>query len=104
MIIKIKQIIFLILLSLLCVSQVNSEIVKKIEILGNKRVSDETIKIYGEIKINQDYSPKEVNGILNNLYSTNFFKDVKISLNNGILKIVIGSSANQSRFTTSIWI
>tara|TARA_A100000164_G_C21934131_1_gene787165 strand:- start:1488 stop:3731 length:2244 start_codon:yes stop_codon:yes gene_type:complete len=89
MIIKIKQIIFLILLSLLCVSQVNSEIVKKIEILGNKRVSDETIKIYGEIKINQDYSPKEVNGILNNLYSTNFFKDVKISLNNGILKIVL---------------
>ncbi len=84
---KIKKIIFTSILSFFWITSVNSEIVKKIEISGNKRVSDETIKIYGEIKINQDYGPKEINEILNNLYLTNFFEDVKISLNNGILKI-----------------
>ena len=29
---------------------INAEIVKKIEIDGNKRISDETIKVYGDIK------------------------------------------------------
>ena len=31
-------------------SFLNAEIVKKIEINGNKRISDETIKVYGEFK------------------------------------------------------
>ena len=34
-----------------------AEIVNEIEISGNKRVSDETIKVYGEIKpIGSDFS------------------------------------------------
>ena len=32
-----------------------AEIVKKIEIIGNKRVSAETIKLYGGIDLNRDY-------------------------------------------------
>ncbi len=65
----------------------HAEIVKKVQISGNKRVSEETIKIYGDIKINQDYTEKKINQILNDLYSTNFFEDVKIELSNGILKV-----------------
>ena len=64
-----------------------SEIVKSVKINGNKRVSAETINIYGEIKINSEYSEKDINKILNNLYSTNFFEDVKINLTNGVLNI-----------------
>ena len=37
-------------------SFVNAEVVNKIDISGNKRVSEETIKIYGEIEIKKDYS------------------------------------------------
>ncbi len=65
----------------------NSEIVKEININGNKRVSNETIKLYGDIKVNQDYSDKDLNRILNNLYETEFFDDVKVSLSNNILTI-----------------
>ncbi len=64
-----------------------AEIVKKIEISGNQRVSDATIKIYGDIKINQDYSESDLNKILSNLYSTNFFENISINLSNNILKI-----------------
>ena len=64
-----------------------AETVKKIEISGNKRVSAETVKIYGEIALNKDYSEKDLNEILTNLYSTNFFEDIKINISNGILKI-----------------
>ncbi len=64
-----------------------AEVVKKINISGNTRVSDETIKIYGGIKLNKDYSEKELNKILVDLFSTNFFEDVKIELSNNVLNI-----------------
>ena len=80
---------FLILSFSLLLSVLKAEIVNEIVISGNKRVSQETVKIYGEIKINEDYKERDLNLILNNLYQTNFFEDVKISLTNGTLKIVL---------------
>jgi outer membrane protein insertion porin family len=68
-------------------SSLKAEVVKSIQILGNQRVSEETVKLYGGIKINEDYTEKKLNEILNDLYSTNFFEDVKVSLSNGILKV-----------------
>ena len=74
---KILKLITFILLTIFYVSTVNAEIVKRIEISGNKRVSDETIKIYGNININKDYSEKDLNKILTDLNSTNFLKILK---------------------------
>ena len=34
----------------------NSAIIKKIEIIGNDRVSDQTIIVYGDIKIYEDFN------------------------------------------------
>ena len=82
-----RKLLVIIILSLFYTSTAFSEVVKKIDISGNNRVSDETIKIYGDIKVNQDYSEQDLNRILNNLFSTNFFEDVKIQLNNNILTI-----------------
>ena len=66
-----------------------AEIIKKVEISGNKRVSSETIKAYGDIEINKDYLEQDLNKILTNLYSTNFFEDVKIKLSNGVLSVQV---------------
>ena len=68
---------------------VSAEIVQKIDIKGNERISPETIKVYGEIILNNDYSNLDLNNVLKNLYETNFFEDVKISLSDGILKIIV---------------
>ncbi len=68
-------------------SNLFAENVSKIEISGNKRVSDETIIIYGDIKLNKDYQENDLNVILKNLYSTDFFEDIKINLENNILYI-----------------
>ena len=60
-----------------------AEIVNEIQISGNKRVSDETVKVYGEIKPEgSDFSNSDINNILKNLYSTNFFEDVNIEIRN----------------------
>ena len=40
---------------------INAEVIKKIDISGNSRVNEETIKIYGGIEINKDYSEKGLN-------------------------------------------
>ena len=60
---------------------------KKIEINGNKRVSDETVKIYGGIELNKDYAEKDLDQILKDLYSTNFFEDINVDLRNNVLRI-----------------
>ncbi len=64
-----------------------AESVNKINISGNKRVSDETVKIYGDIDISEDISETKLDNILKNLYSTNFFKDVKVSIKDNNLFI-----------------
>ena len=64
-----------------------AEVVNKINISGNSRVSNETIKIYGDIKINENYTEQDLNRILNNLFSTNFFEDVQVELSNNTLNI-----------------
>ena len=68
---------------------VSAEVVQKLQVTGNDRISQETIKVYGDISIGKDYSQSNVNEILKNLYNTNFFEDIKISLNNGILDISV---------------
>ena len=55
-----------------------SEIINKININGNKRISDETIKLFGGIEVNKDYSDNDLNNILKELYNTDFFKKIEI--------------------------
>ena len=76
-----------IIISFLIFSFANAEVVKKIEIEGNSKISDETIKVYGDIETNTDYKPSDINIILKKLYSTEFFETINLDLQNGILKI-----------------
>ena len=54
-------------------SLVNAEVVKSVQINGNKRVSEETIKVYGEIEINKNYIENDLDDVIKKLYSTEFF-------------------------------
>ena len=59
---------------LLAFSSVKSEILNEISISGNSRVSDETIKVYGDIDLKKDIDEIKINKILKSLYSTDFLK------------------------------
>ena len=67
----------------------NAEIVKKINIEGNQRISNETIILFSEVDVNFDLKTKDINQIIKNLYSTDFFDLVNVNLNSGILTIKI---------------
>ncbi len=66
-----------------------ANIVKKIEIKGNERVSSQTIQLFSKVSLNDEISKENLNDILKNLYDTNFFKDVSLSFNNNILLIKV---------------
>ena len=47
-------------------SFLNAEVIKDTIIKGNKRISDETILLYGDIKLGKDYSEADINNIIKN--------------------------------------
>ena len=69
-----------------------AEIVNQIKISGNLRISADTIKVLGNFDIGDDLNEQELNNVLKNLYSTDFFKDITLSLNNNILDIKISEN------------
>ena len=64
-----------------------ADIIKNIEINGNKRVSKESIIVLGGIKINDDFNSYKLNETLKKLYETDFFSNINLSLENGLLKL-----------------
>jgi len=66
-----------------------AEVIQKLEVKGNERISKETIRVYGEINIGEDFSPFELNEITKNLYKTNFFETIDLSLSKGVLEISV---------------
>ena len=64
-----------------------AEIVNKIQIEGNKRISSETIQVLGSISKDIDMNNEILNNILKSLYETNFFFDVSVKLENNTLII-----------------
>ena len=64
-----------------------SEIIKKIEISGNDRISDETIMLFISSDINDEINDIKLNNILKDLYKTNFFKDISVKFDNKVLSI-----------------
>ena len=73
-----------------------SKSLNKIEILGNDRISDETIKLFISLDINDEINDKTLNKILKDLYETDYFEDVSVNFEKNILSInlvpVFGSS------------
>ena len=84
-----KKFLFLIVFVLLFNFDSKSEIVSKIEINGNSRITYETIILFGEIEKNKDYSSKELNEIIKKLYSTEFFKNIELVIDNEKLIIKV---------------
>ena len=73
----------------LITGSVNAEILNKFDISGNKRISDETIIIFSELKVNEEVSKSKLDQVIKNLYKTNFFKNISLNFENNILSIQV---------------
>jgi len=66
-----------------------ADVFKEITIKGNQRLSKESIIMFGDIDLKIDYAPNDLNLIIKKLYKTNFFKDVKLDIDNNTLLITV---------------
>ena len=64
---------------------VKAEVINKIEVTGNERISDETIILFSGVKIDQNINQSDLNNIIKKLYETSFFENISIDFENNIL-------------------
>ena len=84
---KILVKIFIVLI--FSISSTFADVIKDVDIAGNKRISKDTILVLGQIKLNKKYNNTELNEVLKKLYETNFFEDISLDVRNEILNIKI---------------
>ena len=70
-------------------SKAFSDTINKIEIIGNDRISTETIKLFISVDINDEINEVKLNNIIKDLYETDFFKNISVQFNNQILSIKV---------------
>ena len=68
---------------------VSAETITTTEISGNKRISNGSIFVLGKINLNDKFDENKLNNILKNLYETNFFSNIKLAIENKVLKIEV---------------
>ena len=66
-----------------------AQIINDIKVDGNKRISKESIIVFGGIDFNKNYNDDDLNVILKNIYETNFFKEINLKVNNSILEVSV---------------
>ena len=77
----------IILLSVFFTTCAFSSSLNKIIINGNDRISDETVKLFISVNVDDQINSLKLNQIVKDLYDTNFFKDISVNFNNQILYI-----------------
>ena len=77
----------IILITCFLASKCYSEIINKVNIVNNERITKETILVFSNIEIGKNYDSNDLDQIIQDLYQTNFFSNISLNLNNGILTI-----------------
>ena len=66
-----------------------AEVVNKVKLTGNERITLETVVIFGDIKVGEDYKVSDINLIIKKLYQSNFFSNISVELQGGVLSITV---------------
>ena len=70
-------------------SILKAEVINKINIEGNNRISSETIEMFSGVSISDNVTEVDLNNILKRLYNTNFFDLVSVKVSNETLIIKV---------------
>ncbi len=84
-----KILIKFLLIFFIATFNIKAEKVKNITVVGNDRISKDTILMFSKINTNQDIDSEVLNSILKNLYDSNFFETVEVSILNESLLIKV---------------
>ena len=82
-----KKILIFFLLQILSIENSFSETIKKFNINGNERVSDETVIMSTKLNVGDNINQNILNNTIKELYKTNYFKNIFLTNENGIIVI-----------------
>ena len=77
------------LIFILNINVSHANILENIKILGNDRISKDTIKLFSKVSLNEKIDQNKLNEILKNLYETDFFSDVRVKIQDNTLTITV---------------
>ena len=89
---KFKSIIFFfsfLFISMIDVKSSFSEIINKIDVIGNDRISKDVIIMFSEITEGSDIKLEDLNSVLKKIYNSNYFENVNVELINDNLIIKV---------------
>ena len=87
---KLRYICLLILFIIfLPVNYSHAEKIREFKIVGNERLANETIVLFSELNIGDDIDQNIINLSFKKLFETNYFKNLKINFENGIIFIEV---------------
>ena len=87
---SVKKITFYIIFILFfSISLSKAEIYDEIIVEGNERLSIETVIMFSGLKVGEDINTGDLNNAIKKLYKTNYFKDIKFSTKQSVIKISI---------------
>ncbi len=75
------------IINFLLVGSAYTQVINDINVIGNQRISKETIIVLGNIKTGKNYDNDKLNETTKQLYDSDFFKDISLNLENNILTI-----------------
>ena len=87
--INIKFITFLFFIKFIFINCAYSEQIRAIEVYGNERLAKETIVLFSKLNVGDEIESNIVNDTFKVLFDTNYFKNLKINIDSGILKITV---------------
>ena len=66
-----------------------AEKINSINVIGNDRISKDVVIMFSKVSVGSDINLNDLNSILKNIYSSNFFENVKVNFtdNNLIIKV-----------------
>ncbi|MFL2891902.1 MAG: outer membrane protein assembly factor BamA [Candidatus Pelagibacter sp.] len=86
---KLKVLILSILFNVFLINIALADQLKEIIITGNERLAKETIILFSKLSLNDQIDSNTINNTFKTLFSTNYFKDLKINYKSGILEIIV---------------
>ena len=84
-----KKLFYIFIFQIVFINYSNSENIKKFNLIGNDRVTDETIIMFSNLEVGDEINVDILNNSLKNIYLTNYFKSVSASNKNGIVEIKV---------------
>ena len=88
---KTKTLLFF-MLSFAFLSNANAVVVSRIDVDGNQRMDDESVRILADVKVGDNVNSETVNALAKKLQTSGYFSSVNASMNGSVLKIKVEES------------